>query len=89
VAIENVQLFPEISVYPNPTSQFVNLDIPANYNLLDISMYDVTGKLLRTKANASGLVTFDVNDLATGTYYLQVLNPKNKDLKTFKLIVSK
>ena len=89
VAIENVQLFPEISVYPNPTSEFVNLDIPANYNALDISMYDVTGKLLRTKANASGLVTFDVNDLATGIYYLQVLNPKSKDLKTFKLIVSK
>ena len=89
VAIENVELFAQVSVYPNPTSQFVNLDIPADYNLLDISMYDVTGKLLRTQANASGLVTFDVKDLATGTYYLQVLNPKNKDLKTFKLIVSK
>ena len=89
VAIENVELFAELSVYPNPTSQFVNLDIPANYNLLDISMYDVTGKLLRTKTNASGLVTFDVNDLATGTYYLQVIKPKNEQIKTFKLIKSK
>ena len=88
VAIENVELFAEISVYPNPTSEFVNLDIPAGYNMLDISMYDVQGKLLRTKTNASGLVTFDVNDLATGTYYLQVINTKNKELKTFKLIKS-
>ena len=89
VAIENIELFAEISVYPNPTSELVNLDIPANYKLLDISMYDVTGKLIRIKTNASGLVTFDVKDLATGTYYLQVLNPKNQELKTFKLIKSK
>lgn len=86
VAIENVELFAEISIYPNPTSEFVNIDIPADYKLMDISMYDVTGKLLKNKTNASGLVTFNVNDLATGTYYLQVINPKNQQLKTFKLI---
>jgi len=86
VAIENVELFAEISIFPNPTSEFVNIDIPVNYKLMEISMFDVTGKLLKTKANATGLVTFDVNNLATGTYYLQVINPKNKDLKTFKLI---
>jgi len=86
VAVENVELFAEISVFPNPTSEFVNIDIPANYKLMEISMFDVTGKLLKTKANASGLVTLDVNDLATGTYYLQVINPKNKEYKTYKLI---
>ena len=86
VAIENVELFAEISIYPNPTSEFVNIDIPANYKLMEISMFDVTGKLLKTQANASGLVTLDVNNLATGTYYLQVINPKNKEFKTFKLV---
>ena len=86
VAIENVELFAEISIYPNPTSEFVNIDIPANYKLMEISMFDVTGKLLKTQANASGLVTFNVNDLATGTYYFQVINPKNKEFKTFKLV---
>ncbi|MEI6578616.1 MAG: T9SS type A sorting domain-containing protein [Eubacteriales bacterium] len=88
VAIENVELFAEMSVYPNPTSEFVNLDIPANYNLLDVNMYDVTGKLIRTKTNVSGLVTFNVNDLATGTYYLQVINPQTQQFKTFKLIIN-
>jgi len=86
VAVENVELFAEISIYPNPTSEFVNIDIPVNYKLMEISMFDVTGKLLKTKTNASGLVTFDVNDLATGTYYLQVINPQTQQLKTFKLI---
>ena len=89
VAIENVELYPEMSIYPNPAGAIVNIDIPENYKLLDISMFDAKGKLLRTQPNASGLVTFDVNDLATGTYYLQVLNPENKALKTFKLIKTK
>ena len=86
VAIENPELFSEISIYPNPTSELVNIDIPQNYNVLDISMYDVTGKLLKNEPNASGKLTFDVGTLATGTYYLQIINPKNKEQKTFKLI---
>jgi len=86
VAIENVELFAEISIYPNPTSELVNIDIPQNYNEIDINMYDVTGKLIKNQSNANGKVTFDVSTLATGTYYLQVINPKNKQVKTFKLV---
>ncbi len=89
VAIENVELFAEITIYPNPTSELVNIDIPQNYNLLDINMFDVTGKLLKNQANAYGKVAFDVSSLATGTYYLQVINPKNEQTKTFKLIIIK
>ncbi len=86
VAIENPELFSEISIYPNPTSELVNIDIPLNYSLLDITMYDVIGKLIKTNPNASGKVTFDVSSLATGTYYLQVVNPTNQKIKTFKLV---
>lgn len=86
VAIENTDYFPEISIYPNPTSDLVNIDIPANYNSLDISLYDVTGKLIRIFSNASGKVTLDAAVLATGTYYLQMINTTNDKVKTFKLI---
>ena len=89
VAIENVELFAEITIYPNPTSELVNIDIPQNYSLLDINMFDVTGKFLKNQANAYGKVTFDVSCLATGTYYLQVINQKNEQTKTFKLIINK
>jgi len=86
VAIENADYFPEISIYPNPSSDLVNIDIPANYNSLDISLYDVTGKLIRIFSNASGKVTLDAAVLATGTYYLQMINTTNDKVKTFKLI---
>lgn len=86
VAIENADYFPEISMYPNPTSDLVNIDIPANYDKLDISLYDVTGKLIRIFSNAQGKVTIDAAVLATGTYYLQMINTAKNKVKTFKLI---
>lgn len=86
VAIENPELFTEISIYPNPASDVMNVDIPSGYSLLDISLYDVTGKLILNKNQVSGKLTLDVATMASGTYYLQVINPQNKQLKTFKLV---
>ncbi len=86
VAIENPELFTDISIYPNPASEVMNVDIPSGYSLLDISLYDVTGKLILNKNQASEKLTIDVATMASGTYYLQVVNPQNKQLKTFKLV---
>ncbi|OPZ98349.1 MAG: hypothetical protein BWY70_01247 [Bacteroidetes bacterium ADurb.Bin408] len=86
VAIENTEMFSEISIYPNPADNLVNIDIPQNYGQMDISIYDASGKLIRNKPNAAGHLTFDVSTLASGIYYLQVLQPENNKLKTFKLV---
>lgn len=86
VAIENPELFTEISIYPNPAQELVNIDIPKNYGQMDISLYDASGKLLTNRTNAIGSFTFDVSTLATGMYYLQVVNPQNNKVKTFKLV---
>ncbi|MDD3875653.1 MAG: T9SS type A sorting domain-containing protein [Bacteroidales bacterium] len=87
-AIENVELFAEISIYPNPSKDFVNIDIPADYDLLDITLYDVLGSLINKQTEVSGSVTLDVTNISVGTYYLQVINPINRELKTFKLVKS-
>jgi len=86
VAIENVELFAEINIYPNPTSELVNIDIPQSYNLLDINIYDVTGKLISSRYEVNGMVSLDVQSLASGTYYLQIIDNIDKKIKTFKLV---
>jgi len=88
VAIENAGYFPEISIYPNPSSDLVNIDIPSSYNMMDINLYDVNGKLIRNFSDAQGKITFDVGTLAGGTYYLQMINTTANKIKTFKLIKS-
>lgn len=86
VAIENAELFSEINLYPNPAHDILNVDIPATYAVLNVNLYDVTGKLLRNNPDATGKLTYDVSNLATGTYYLQIMNPKTQQVKTFKLV---
>jgi len=87
-AIENLEVLSEINVYPNPAKYYVNIDIPqGNYNI-DISIFDAMGKLVFSQKNVSEYHSIDVAHFTTGTYYLQILNLKDKESKTFKIIKS-
>jgi len=86
VAIENEALFPEISIYPNPASTYIHVDIPAGYDLLHISLYDALGRTITERQDVTGLVTMDAEQLATGTYFLRLINKRTNQLKTYKLI---
>ena len=86
VAIENIELFAEISIYPNPATEFIYIEIPENHAALEFLLYDVNGKLLKTYAHSSTHLTIDVGIYARGTYYLQAVNPKDKMFKTFKVV---
>lgn len=86
VAIENVELFSEINVYPNPAKYYVNIDIPAGFDVLKLTLYDALGRVITSKLKSEGLVTIDVTGLATGNHYLQVLDKSNNKFKTFKII---
>lgn len=59
-----------ISVYPNPTTdylQFDNLEVTVN---MTISLLDLGGNTLRTINAANGNI--NVSDLSTGTYFLMI-----------------
>ncbi|MDD3875041.1 MAG: T9SS type A sorting domain-containing protein [Bacteroidales bacterium] len=89
VAIENPELFSEINVYPNPANEYINIDIPAGYDMLNITLFDDLGRLVSQQKEVSGLQTLDAHDLATGIYYLQVLSSSTNQSKTFKVIKTK
>jgi hypothetical protein len=70
------QLPENISVYPNPTSQSVNIQLDLHKaKMVELHLTDLTGKLVRTKsllASQKDLVQLDIADLATGVYFLSV-----------------
>ena len=86
VAIENLELFADVVLYPNPTIDQVQLDIPEAYGLMDVLLYDVTGKLVVSLASVSGKQTLDMSSKAVGTYYMHLMQPNTGEFKTFKLI---
>ena len=58
-----------ISIYPNPATTRINIDVPANIEITDVALYDVLGKNTgATLING----TIDVTNLSRGVYILNV-----------------
>lgn len=65
-----------MNVYPNPTSENVNVSFEATGNDYAITMYDLQGKVVKTQdyKNLDGAQTIElgVSDLSAGTYLISV-----------------
>ena len=74
-----------LTVYPNPTSGLLNIEIDASAHTLDLQsksittvpaydvrLYDGQGNLQRQASTKGGNVQFDLSNLSNGIYYLLV-----------------
>ncbi len=74
-----------LSAYPNPTTNYLMLEV-VNYDKgLSYQLYDISGKLLESKQVTGNVTNIAMEQLATATYFLKVLN-NNNEVKTFKII---
>ena len=69
---QNTTALRAIKVYPNPANDVINLSNPQNINLRNVSIYDMTGRLIITKdlQAASQQSTIDISALQSGNYLL-------------------
>jgi hypothetical protein len=83
---ENPELNFDISAFPNPTSDFLNVVISnGTYDQISYLLFDVTGKLLDSRQIVSEQTEILFSHLPVATYYVKILE-NNKELKTFKII---
>jgi hypothetical protein len=61
-------LISNISIFPTPTKNFINIFNPADEIINSISIYDVNGKILLVSTN--NFTSIDVSVLTTGNYYV-------------------
>lgn len=78
----------QVSVFPNPTIDVLNVTWSEISGPLTLSLYDATGKpLLQQQAldqTMSKMV--DLSTYAAGSYYLHLSNQESKTIKTFKIL---
>ena len=78
-----------ISAYPNPTMNFLHLEVDAstlqNIQTLRYQLFDLNGRLIASEIIVSDVTTIVTSQLSPATYLVKVLGD-NKDLKTFKVI---
>jgi len=75
-----------ISAYPNPTIDLLTIHVK-NYALLSLKfqLFDLQGKLLKSKNIITDKTEINTSDLTAGTYLLNVTD-NEKIIKTFKII---
>jgi len=64
---------PEIKVYPNPTSNYVNVDLPQNEMTGTLSILSASGQMVRSVQSSEGeaSIQLDVQDLPKGVYLVR------------------
>lgn len=79
--IDNNELL-DISVYPNPTSNYVNINTLDGAN---IKVYNIVGKVVKSVTTLSNDYSMDVSDLSTGVYLVKLISEGK--FATQKLII--
>jgi hypothetical protein len=66
-----------VSVYPNPTLTFLNVQLSTFENTV-IELYSIEGKLLATQLATNNNVQIDMTNYSAGNYLLRVNTAKGK-----------
>lgn len=78
----------EVKIYPNPTRGKVNMDISSGIYDVELSVMDITGKVVFQKNySASENITFDMSGKVSGMYFVKMNVDDNQIVK--KLIVDR
>jgi len=84
VGINETSIHLEMSVYPNPTTDYLTLKVEDNSNL-SYQLYDLQGKVIENKKVNANSTIITMEALPKATYFLRVTDNKNT-VKTFKVI---
>jgi hypothetical protein len=70
-----------ITIYPNPTSNVINLQLPQNISIGNIQLYNALGSIVASYPIKEQI---DVSNLRNGIYYLQLIS---KDQLYFQKVI--
>ncbi len=85
IGIELSTISLNVSVYPNPTTDFLKLKVETEYEKMIYQLYDIKGEILQTQAIISKETKIEMSKLTPSIYFVRVIKD-NKEIKTFKVI---
>ncbi len=84
IGINETSISLEMSVYPNPTTNYLTLKVEKTDNL-SYQLYDMQGKLIKNIIISSKTTNISMENLPSAIYFLKI-SKSNKLVKTFKII---
>ncbi len=85
--VDNTENRIKITLYPNPATDYVNLEMPFQENqIITYQLYDLYGKCLQNQKITAPITKINLNTYPVTVYILNVLSPDKKLMKSFKLL---
>ena len=86
LGIDNPTINLQLSAYPNPTSNFLQLNVgKTDLSACSFQLIDINGKLLESRKINNSIEKIGLENLSSATYFLKV-SINNKEVKIFKII---
>ncbi len=86
IGIEETAINLVISAYPNPTNDYLTLEVKDfELSTLSFQLYDLQGKLLQNKKITDNQTNIVMSNLVPAIYFVKIIQ-SNKVVKSFKII---
>ena len=86
IAVEEQFQQPVVNIYPNPTVDYINIEIKnQDNNNFQIILYDELGKVLVNK-KYSEIQQINLSQYAKATYFLKLVDTKNETYNSYKVL---
>ncbi|HLW09614.1 MAG TPA: T9SS type A sorting domain-containing protein, partial [Fermentimonas sp.] len=70
---------PQVSVYPNPATTILHVQLPNSVKKAELSISDINGKVVKSQTlNSNSVVQLAIEDLEKGVYILKVVSKDNQ-----------
>lgn len=66
-----------ITIYPHQLNDFINISILDFQNTAQLSIIDISGKMILQKNISAGNTTVDIRNFGSGIYFIELVNGKN------------
>ena len=88
VILPNIDLEPSFKIYPNPTESGSIYVVPnlVNEKIWEYQLFDQMGRQVQSKQKGTGMMKFDLTNIAAGIYYIQISQFKGYWNKTVRIV---
>ena len=91
VGVDEVNKENDITPYPNPAANIINIPVGKFNGLAQVDIYDVTGKLVTTEnvnLSSTNVISVDVANIENGTYIFKMTFDDSSS-KAFNVLISR
>lgn len=77
----------EVSIYPNPSADWINVILPGNSSTVSVVLRDLNGKVVLADEFLASTYEIDATDFENGIYFIELISGESKVMQ--KVLVQK